>query len=210
MLSTLLEIECTATSIDAAVDLALCKFGCTRADVETAILQVPSSGFLGIFGCRPARVRVRLSDRGFVARRLCEHLLGLCGINACVEAHPASDRIELQIISDDSSLIIGRRGQTLDALQSLVVTMTDRHIEDRTPIIVDSDNYRARRTDSLRQLARRLSSQVRSSGRAATVQALPPEERRILHLALKEETGIESRSIGSGFEKKMLVSSCRG
>lgn len=210
MLIDLIESEVTADTVDAAVDRALERFGCSRAEINTDILQVPSTGFLGLFGRRPARVRVRLIDRAFVARRLCQHLLAMSGFDASVTVHPASDRIDLQITSPESSLVIGRRGQTLDALQALVVTLTDRHVAERTPIVLDVDDYRTRRAESLRQLARRLSSQVRRSGRPATVQPLSPDERRIVHQTLEDEPGIETRSIGQGFERKMLVSSRRG
>lgn len=210
MLYDLIETETVAATVDAAVDLALERFACTRAEIDSEILQIPSRGFLGLIGRRPARVRVRLIDRGYIARRICEHLLERSGFTASVTVHSASERIELHIEGDESSRIIGRRGQTLDALQSLTVTLTDRNVPDRTPIVLDVDNYRSRRADSLRQLARRLSAQVRRSGRPATVQPLPPEERRIVHLTLEDEPGIETRSIGHGFERKMLVSSRRG
>jgi spoIIIJ-associated protein len=210
MVASILEIEDCAPTVEGAVDKALKKLGCTRAEVETTIVKMPSSGLFGLFGllgARPARVRVRLTDRAFVARALAEKLLVLCGLSGQVEVEASREQIDLKICGNDSSQVIGRQGQTIDALQSLVVLLTDRQIEDRTPIVLDIGNYRARRASSLRRLARRLSAQVRRSGRPLTVQPLPPEERRILHLALEEETGIESRSVGHGYERKMVVSS---
>ena len=210
MLASILEIEESAPTIEKAVDRALHKLGCSRAEVETTILSMPSSFLFGLIGSRPARVRVRLTDRAYIARTLTEKLLHLCGLSGQVEVSPGSEEIYLNINSSDSSLIIGRQGQTLEALQSLVVLLTDRQVEDRTSIVLDIDNYRTRRASSLRRLARSLSAKVRRSGRSVTVQPLPPEERRILHLALEEETGIESRSVGQGHERKMVVSSGRG
>lgn len=209
MVGDFLEVEESGATIEEAVERALLKFGCSRAEVETTIVKAPSSGFFGLFGARPAQVRIRLTDRPSIARVIAEHLLGLSGFSCTVDLQPGGKQINLDINGDQSSLIIGRHGRTLEALQALVVLLTDRCITDRTPIILDCDGYRVRRAASLRRLARRVANQVRRAGRSFTVQVLPPEERRILHLALKEENGIESRSIGQGLERKIVVCSLR-
>jgi len=201
-----LQIESEGATLDAAVEKGIERFGCTRAEVDIEILQLPKRSFLGLLGRRPAKVRLRLTDRAFIARSLAQKLLQLAGFEAHVEALAGSERIELAIESEESSLIIGRRGVTLDALQSLVTSLADRQMQDRTPIVIDIDGYRRRKESSLRRLARRLSSQVRRTGRKATVDPLPPEDRRLFHLALKEEYGIECRSVGQGVERKMVLS----
>lgn len=201
-----LEIESEGSTLDVAVNQGIDRFGCSRAEVDIEILQLPAKGFLGLFGARPAKVRIRLTDRALIARRSAQKLLRLTGIEAKVDALTGSERIDLTIDSEESNLIIGRRGVTLEALQSLVITLTDREVQDRTPIVIDIDGYRQRKEFSLRRLARRLSSQVRRTGRKATIDPLPPEDRRLFHLALKEEYGVECRSVGQGIERKMVLS----
>jgi spoIIIJ-associated protein len=210
MVGDILEVELSGSTIDETVDQALLRLGCSRAEVETTIVQTPSSGLFGLFGVRPARIRVRLSDRAFIARLITENLLRLSGFDCTVVVQTGSEMVDLKIGGNDSRLIIGRHGQTLEALQSLVTLLTDRQISDRTPIFLDIDDYRARRASSLRRLARRLASQVRRTGRPASIQSLPPEERRILHLAFKEESGVETCSVGQGHERKIIVSLTRG
>jgi spoIIIJ-associated protein len=210
MVGDILEIELSGSTVEETMDQALQRLGCSRAEVETTIVQTPSSGLFGLFGVRPARIRVRLSDRAFIARVITENLLRLSGFDSTVVVQTGSEWIDLKIRGHDSRLIIGRHGQTLDALQSLVTLLTDRQILDRTPIVLDVDNYRVRRASSLRRLARRLASQVRRTGRPASVQSLPPEERRILHLAFREEKEVETRSVGKGHERKIIVSLKRG
>lgn len=210
MVGNVIEREDSGSTIEEAVEKALLNLGCSRAEVETTIVQTPSVRLFGLLGTRPAQVRVRLTDRAFIARVVTEHLLKLIGFSCTVEVLIGGDHINLKITGIESRLIIGRHGQTLEALRALVVLLTDRQVADRTPIVLDIDNYRVRRTASLRRLARRLASQVRRTGRPATVQPLPPEERRILHLAFKDEYGVYTRSIGQGHERKIVVSFSRG
>lgn len=205
MEAQLLTIESEGDSVDEAVATGLAALGCTRAEVEIEILQVPARKLFGLLGTQPARVRLTLIDRGFIAGRYTEHLLTQAGFDARVEVGFGREQIDLMIESAESSLIIGRRGATLEALQSLVVTLTDRRVKDRTPIVLDIDGYRRRKRASLRRLANRLCRQVRRTGRKATVNPLPPDERRLFHLALKDEFGVECRSVGQGHERKMIL-----
>lgn len=205
MLAEILELEKTAVSIDQAVELALAELGCTRAEAEIVILQSPARRLLGLFGTRPARVRVKLVDRAFVARRIAAKLLEKANLPGTVSVLPARDKVELAIDSPDSSLIIGRHGQTLDGIQSLVWAMTDRVTLERQAISVDVNGYRERRTASLQRLARRLATRARLSGEPATLPALSADERRIVHLAVQDERGIDTRSIGQGSQRRLVL-----
>jgi spoIIIJ-associated protein len=207
MVKELLQLELEGPSVDRAVESALAQLGCSRAEIDTEILQLPTSGFLGLFGRKPAKVRVTLTDRAYVARRIVEHLLHLSALPGTVTVRPSRDVIDILIESDESSLVIGRHGQTLDAFQSLTVALTDRFVTDRTRLVVDIDNYRVRRSHFLQRLASRLSHQVKRSGKPVTTDLLPPDERRIVHQALKNERDIEFRSIGQGFERKVFITS---
>lgn len=210
MIERLLEIESFGETIEEAVEKSLLQLRCTRAEVQTTIVQAPSSGLFGLIGSRQAQVKVRLTDRAVIARVICGQLLKICGFDCTVDVHLESERIHLNIEGNESSLIIGRHGQTLEALQSIVVLLTDRHVSDRTPVVLDIDNYRVRRERSLERLARRLASQVRRTGRAVLVPPLPPEERKVFHLSIRKEDGVDSRSLGEGYERKIVVSSSKG
>lgn len=205
-----MEIEAEEDTLDGAVEKVLEEFGCTRAEVEVEILQTPSSGLLGVIGRRPARVLVRLTDRGYIARRIGQELLRRAGLSGTVQVAQGSERVDLEIVGQETRQAIGRRGQCLDALQYLIIALTDRLCDDRTPIYLDAGGYRQHRIAYLNRLARRLSFQVRKSGRPATLQPLPPQERRIVHLALQGDEEVESRSVGQGFERKMIISPRRG
>jgi spoIIIJ-associated protein len=200
-----LHVEVEAATLDAAVEEALKQLDCTRAEVDIEVLQVHAKGVLGLFGKKPARVSVKLHDRGIIARQFTRQLLTLSGIDAQAEAASSSQAIEIHLHSDDPSRVIGRHGQALDALQTLVVTMTDRVTTDRTEIVLDVDGYRHRRQDFLQNLARRLSRKVRQSGKPATSPPLPLSERRTLHELLKRETGLETHSKKHDGGRKVVI-----
>jgi len=205
-----LHVEVEAENLDAAVEKALRQLDCTRAEADIEILQLHATGFLGMFGKRPARVSIKIHDRGIIARQFTRQLLHLSELNAGVEVASSSNAIELVLKSDDASRLIGRHGQTLDALQTLVCTMTDRVTTDRTEIFLDVDGYRERRQDFLHKLARRLCSKVRQSGKPATTPPLPLNERRTLHELFKRESDLESRSKNHDGGRKVIILQKRG
>jgi spoIIIJ-associated protein len=210
MIQQHLQVEVEAENLDAAVEKALAGLDCTRADADIEVLQVHSSGVLGLFGRRSARVCVKVHDRGVIARQMTKRLLQLSLLEAEIELHSSSSLIELSLKTKDPSRLIGRHGQTLDALQTLVGTMTDRLTRDRTAIQLDVDGYRGRRREFLQKLARRLSRKVRQSGKPATTPPLILSERRILHELFKQEPGFETHSKNHEGGRKIIVLQKRG
>jgi spoIIIJ-associated protein len=205
-----LHVEVAAKNLDAAVEQALAQLNCTRAEADIEVLQEHSSGLFGLFGQRPAQVRVVLHDRGVIARQLTARLLHLSGLDATVLLVSASNQIELLLTAQDPSLVIGRHGQTLDALQGLVATMTDRLTTDRRPILLDVDGYRGRRFAFLSRLAHRLSQKVHQSGKPASTPPLVLSERRILHKLFKQEPELESHSKNHDDGRKTIILRSRG
>lgn len=205
MIKNFLQFEATAESLEKAVEMALSHFGCTRAEIDVDVLSAPSAGFFGFFR-KPARIQARLTDRAYIGSLICQQLLDRVGFDGQCQPSLGSDRIDLLISGEDVRSIIGRKGQCLDALQYLVVALADRVTEDRMPLILDSDDYRQKRQAFLRRLARRLVAQVKKSGKPVTVQPLPPQERRVLHLTLETEDAVDVKSVGQGYERKMVIS----
>jgi spoIIIJ-associated protein len=210
MISELLHVEVAADSLDTAVETALVQLNCSRADADIEVLQVHSGGLLGLFGKCPAKIRASLHDRGQIARQITRHLLWLINFAAEVELHPSSEQINLLLSSEESSRLIGRHGQTLDALQALVASITDRVTTDRTRIVIDVDGYRERRRAFLFQLAGRMTNKVRQTGKSATSPPLNLEERRILHELFRNENGMESCSKNHKGQRKIVILQARG
>jgi spoIIIJ-associated protein len=206
----LLQVVFEAETLAEAVERGVQHFNCARTDIETAIQQAPRSGFLGLFGRRPARVLVRLIDRGAAARVVCEYLLQLSRFPAKVRNESVVTPHLLNIESPDPAWLIGRHGQTLDALQFLLNSLLDREFGSGERVVLDTAAYRARRRGDLVSLAERLIDQARKSGRSVSTPPLPPDERRVLHGMFERERDIVAHSKGQGIEKKLIVSTQRG
>jgi spoIIIJ-associated protein len=118
------------------------------------------------------------------------------------------DPITLNVRSagnDDLSLLIGRRGETLSSLQLLVALIVAKQTGERQRVVVDAEGYRERREENLRSLAHRVAQQVRRSRSAVTLEAMPPNERRIIHLALAEEEDLSTESTGEGDQRRVVI-----
>jgi len=203
-LESLIRINCTGSDPESAVEQALKHFDCSRAEVEIQILSSGRRGWWGL-GRSTAEVRVNLVDRAYVARHICSSLLMRTGWQAEVSVSQSSEQIDLMIESDSAAQIIGKHGQSLETLQYLVVTMTDRVCHGDIPLVLDAGGYRLKRHRYLKGLAHKLSDKVRTSGNKVTLDPLPHHERRILHNFFREQRGVTSSSIGHGYEKRVIV-----
>jgi spoIIIJ-associated protein len=141
-------------------------------------------------------------------------VLAHMGVRASVEAAEVEsdddeEPVTLNIHSDDQdtiSLLIGRRGETLAALQLIVSLIVSKQTGNRERIIVDAESYRVRREQNLRAMAQRVATQVRHSGHPITLEAMPPNERRIIHMELQETGDISTESTGEGDQRRVVVS----
>ena len=149
--------------------------------------------------------------------RAAEHLrevVRLLDIDATVDVRmpqtPGDGRGRASAVFDvsgeDLALLIGRRGTTLSALQYLVNVVANRQSDGKIMLTVDIEGYRRRREDSLTGLAHRMASRVRQSGRPVTLEPMPPNERRIVHMALAEDGRVSTASIGEDERRKVVIS----
>jgi spoIIIJ-associated protein len=125
--------------------------------------------------------------------------------DAKVTAENASDTLKLTVEGSNSALLIGKHGRTLDALQYLVQKIVHKEKRTRKRVVVDVEGYRDRRKASLTQLAVRLGEKVKRSGKPATISPMNAYDRRIVHVALKDESRIRTQSMGSGALRKLVI-----
>ncbi|HEX8996162.1 MAG TPA: RNA-binding cell elongation regulator Jag/EloR [Ktedonobacterales bacterium] len=142
-------------------------------------------------------------------------ILGHMGVQAEVEVHPAAGEepltLNVQPLGQQPvSVLIGRRGETLASLQFVVNMIVTKQAGRREHVIVDAQNYRRRREANLRQMAHRIADQVRQSGAPIMLEAMPPNERRIIHMALAESDDIATESTGEGEQRRVVVSLRKG
>jgi spoIIIJ-associated protein len=136
-----------------------------------------------------------------------QHILQYMNIRAAVQVRSTNPlTLNIQGINENLGLLIGRRGETLSALQLLVSLIVGHRTKHRMRIIIDAENYRERREENLRSLALRVAQQVRNYRRSIALEAMPPHERRIVHIALSDSKDISTESIGEGEARRVVIS----
>lgn len=210
-------LEVTGQSVADAVDRGLAQLGLTREQVEIEIIHESSRGVLGMGGDE-ARVRLTArptattmhaapGDAAAVAQETLETLLRGMGLNARVETKPGNedDGLVLNIEGNDLGVLIGRRGETLHDLEFITRLLVQQRTQGMVKLSVDVENYRARRERQLRDLAARMGERVEASKQPITLEAMPPNERRIVHLALRDHATVTTQSIGEGEHRRVMI-----
>lgn len=212
-------VEASGKNVDEAVENGLAELGLERHEVT---IEVLSEGRAGLFGIGGEQARVRLATVSFdqpegedvaYAHQVLQELLERMHIDADVTVRPAETpgdgvglvKAVLDINGEDLGILIGRRGATLASLQYMLNLMVSRRYKDNGPFGVDVEGYRRRREESLRELAFRMAERVRQTGRSVTLEPMPPNERRIVHLALAKDPTVGTLSVGEGESRKVAI-----
>ncbi len=203
-----LEIE--EKSVEDAIALACEKLKLPREQLEIEILAKGSSGIFGIVGAKKAKIRVSTKQlpveaAGERAKEILTEILKHVGLPTVVEAEARNGHVYLNIISNGSGLLIGKRGKTLQALQYLVSKILQSQTGENLSVIVDTENYRSKREESLAELAHQLCDKVKKSHRPLTTGPMNAQDRRIIHLALKEDSGVRTKSKGEGNLRRVVI-----
>ena len=171
------------------------------------VLDPGSSGFLGLFGGREARVRVeRIVHRHANLRDLVRDLLETMDIAAEVEVQDDDGVRRVGIRSPGlEGLLIGRRGQTLESLQHVIDRLAAREFGEDLPIQVDVGDYRKRRETQLIEKAQVLAEKVRTTGREINLEPLHAPDRRVVHLAVSKLPGVRSYTVGHGLHRNVVI-----
>jgi spoIIIJ-associated protein len=224
-------LEVTARTVNEAIEKALAKLGLTRDEVDISILSEGSRGILGIGG---EDARILVSPREIsrpngdtrprpaptpelyaeTARDVLDHLLSTMRVRARVEIRevPAAAAEQgfvaaVEVVRpDDVGILIGRRGETLSALQFLTTLIVAKRVGKWGKILVDVEGYRARREITLRNLANRIASRVQETRKPMALEAMPANERRIVHLALQNHPAVTTASTGEGDQRRVVIS----
>lgn len=151
---------------------------------------------------RPALDGAELAEEASTVLR---QLLDNMGFQAEVSVRSAENPVMLAVTGENLGVLIGRRGDNLSALQFMVNLILSKHRRQWPRIVIDIENYRARREESLRSLADRMAYRVRRSGRPFTLEAMPASDRRIIHLSLRDREDIETYSIGEGLARRVVI-----
>lgn len=195
-------------SVDEAVQAALEELGCGADEVEIEVIEEGSKGLLGLIGGKPATVKVsrREADPAEDARKIVEELLKKMKIDYQINTISAEQgTIRINIIGNDMGLLIGRKGETLNALQYIAGLMINRKRGERLRLVLDVEDYRKKRDESLESLALRLSEKVKDTRKNVVMRPMSSQERRIVHTALQEDPQVVTYSMGDEPNRKVVI-----
>lgn len=200
------EIRKTAKTVEEATAAALAELGVSREEADITVIDEGSKGFLGMFGGKDAVVLVK---RNFQPEREAESFLReiflTMGLIVKIKAELKDKHLFVELTGDDMGILIGKRGQTLDALQYLVNLVVNKKSPYYISVMLDTENYRQRRRETLESLAFNLAKKVKHTRRNVVLEPMNPYERRIIHSALQNDRYVTTYSEGEEPYRNVVI-----
>jgi len=212
-------LEISAPTVEEAISKGLKEIGKRREEVEIEVLEKGRRGIFGILA-REARVSISFLEAltkeeriRKAAKETLEELLKRMGVRAEVSFRPEEDMPKeedappfiLDITGDDLGILIGRRCSTLKALQCITRSIVNRRFHRRINFVIDVEGYKMRREKALEQLALRMAERVTFSRQPLALEPMPPHERRIIHLTLRDHPVVTTKSVGKGDKRRVTI-----
>lgn len=200
-------IEITGKTVDDAIESGLRELGIKKDKVDIFIIDKGSKGIFGI-GSKPARVRLTVkNDCEAVARVFLRDILDKMDVKAEIHIKDMDDTLRVNLVGPDMGILIGYRGETLDAMQYLLSLVINRENsgDDYKKVILDTENYRKKREETLIRLANKLAYKVNKYNKSITLEPMNPYERRIIHSALQNHPYVTTHSEGEEPYRKVVI-----
>ena len=207
------EIVTIGKTVEEAVAAAAAELGTTADKINYTVLEEPKKGLFGI-GAVPAKIQATAKHKGAIAAlNFINQLVADMGLDVTVEMTDVEgsekDCKLIDIIGEGAGALIGHHGDTLDSIQYLANLAANKRVNgvkpDYVKITVDAENYRAKRENTLRELARRMADKVLKQKRSVMLEPMNPYERRIIHSEIQNIEGVSTNSIGSENNRKIVI-----
>ncbi|MFL0270255.1 RNA-binding cell elongation regulator Jag/EloR [Candidatus Clostridium radicumherbarum] len=200
-------IEMTGKTIEDAVKNALNELKVTEDKIEYEVLEEGSKGLFKLLGAKPAKIRVKVKrDYIFEAKTFLREVLNSMEIKSEIRIKEENDAIKIILTGPDMGILIGYRGETLDSLQYLVSLVVNKgHETAYKRVVLDTENYRSKREETLKRLAQKVAGTVRRTGKLIRLEPMNPYERRIIHSALQDDRFVQTYSEGDEPYRRVVV-----
>lgn len=199
-------VEKTAKTVEEALKLALIELDATEEEVIVEVLDEPKKALLGLIGGKEAKVKITLKeDCDRRAKAFLEDVFEKMNIVGKIHTKTTGKDLYVSIDGPDMAVLIGRRGQTLDSLQYLVSLVVNKDRDDYIRVVLDTENYREKRKETLEKLANRLAYKARKMRKDIILEPMNPYERRIIHSALQGNPHVSTRSEGEEPFRKVII-----
>jgi spoIIIJ-associated protein len=204
--------EFEGKTVDEAIETACRELNVPREKLEIEILAAGSTGIFGIVGTKKARIKVLLREEkeetpeiASAIQEIAQNILNLMGLESTLTTRQEGRTLSIVVEDDKSGVLIGRQGQTIDALQYLLSRMVTRLTPEKMKVVLDSGGYRQRQKKYLTGMAQRMAEKAKRTGKPVVMSALNAHDRRIVHLALEKDKGLKTSSRGEGAMKKIII-----
>jgi spoIIIJ-associated protein len=203
MSSTEIEAKTTQEAIEKA-----CKhFNLSEEELDIEVLETRSVGIFGLAGNKKAKIRAtpKRDNSTALAQEMLTKIVTLISPDTKISARRKADDIVLNIEGNNPGILIGPKGKTLEALEFIINKAVNKASEKKVRVIVDAENYRQRREEFLERLAFRMGEKAKKTRKTVTIDPISPHDRRIVHLALKGDSQLQTKSNGEGFFKSVFI-----
>ena len=205
MLQYKTKTEKTAKSAEEAKQLALDELGLSEDEAIIEVISEGTKGFLGL-GSKGVTVSAEAKDvLATVAKSFLKQVFDAFGLDVTITAKTEDETVFAELSGDNMGLVIGKRGDTLDALQYLTSLVVNEIAAERVRVVLDTENYRAKRQKTLISLANRLADKVARTGKKHTLEPMNPYERRIIHSCLQANDDVTTFSIDDEPRRKVVI-----
>lgn len=200
-------IQKKGKTVDEAVKAALEELNCTIDDVEVRVIEEPSKALFGLIGGKPALVEVIKKEKPQeMVQRIIEEILAKMRVNYQIESVTYQDQaVRINFTGEDMGLLIGRKGETLNALQFITGLIVNRKRDEKLHVVLDVEDYRLKREKSLEELAHKLADKVRYTHKNIVMRPMTAQERRVVHTTLQNEENISTYSTGNEPNRKVVI-----
>lgn len=200
-------IEITGKTVEEALKSALRQLDTTEDKVEVTVIDEGSKGFFNLIGTKPAKISVTMKrDRILETKKFLSEVLEKMNVKAEINIEESNDVVNINLTGPKMGNIIGYRGETLDSLQYLTSLVVNKSKEDKYKrVILDTENYRQKREETLKRLANKIAYKVRKSGRVLKLEPMNPYERRVIHSELQNNDFVKTFSEGEEPYRRVVV-----
>lgn len=199
-------IEYVGKSVQEAIDQALLELNLSIEEVEYEVLEQGSKGFLGLIGSKPAKIQVVVKEKANdIAEKFIKDLFESIDKEVSIDIDKKDGVLNISLDGEDMGFLIGKRGETLDAIQFLTSLVVNKEKNGYQKVLLDVGDYRKKREESLVRFANKVARTVAKTKRKIKLEPMNPYERRIIHSALQEDRYVTTYSEGEEPERKIVI-----
>ncbi|NLX70295.1 MAG: protein jag [Clostridiales bacterium] len=199
-------VETSGRTVEEAILMAVAQLGVRRDNLDIEIIEQPERRLFGIIGGKNAKIRATIkSDIKDEVKDFLSKLFEFMDVEAKIAIKEEDSKIMVHLSGDNMGLLIGYRGETLDALQYLTNLAVNKNNDEYKRIVIDTEEYRSKREETLRRLAKRLANKVQRTKRSIVLEPMNPYERRIIHSTLQNHPHVITYSEGDEPYRKVVI-----